>query len=1396
MPFSEADSLAELGVSAGVSADVERSVLRKQLSKAAMGVATDLSSSQLQAASRALADIVRKERTAANKSGERCTPSYLDVQQGRAVLLQRLALWVASEESNPGSPFAPANLQRVDAAQSSAPSASFSNILAAPSAIRRGLATPGELLAASSAASAAPSAPSSSQAVGTARSRLSSIAQQVLGEAAPSDAVASSRAAAPPRARSAAAVAAGSPASAAPDSSDIQSISSSADSAPQSAGVASVTALCPACGVNLGVDISTAEGLQRMNAHLDRCVGGTSKRQAGVKRRRPPGAAGTAGPGTDSDSSLFAPEPTPRARASRGQPRSPGSAYKQSATHSRVPPVKSPRARLQGAGHMIIDDTDPYQFEQRVAEWYGEQFTVEEEHAAVGPIHDGTSKPLRSSMLSDDTQFRLGAALPSALVSKLFGYQRTGLRWLLELHAANTGGVLADEMGLGKTVQIVSLLGALHHAGVSYGPHLVVVPLTVLGHWVREFHAWYPALRVVVMHDSSRAAKMDGMAYNDMLDFALSKQRCTVHIPRRRFVQGQCVQDTTVCPAATRRIQLGAESTVVITTYHALRTRISELASVPWGYVVLDEAARIRNPAAAVTLAAKRLQSPHRIAMSGSPLQNSLSELWSLFDFVQPGKLGTQAAFEVQFGRPIAAGGWANASPVQSAKAVQCAMVLRDAIRPFLLRRMKLDVQASLPPKTEQVLFCGMTPHQLGLYRAFLQGDEVEAVLRGEALAFRVIGMLQKLCNHPALFEDAPAPPARSRMRGGGRQLQYSTAHLAAGRATKSERMRSGARAWHQSGKLAVAIRVLRTWADAGHKTLLFCQGTSMLDMFEGWLHTQPDMRYLRMDGTTSSNVRQSLIDQFNSDASVRVFLLTTRVGGIGVNLTGANRVLLFDPAWNPSVDAQARERAWRVGQAKPVTVYRLVTAGTVEERVYERQLWKTLLAQRVLSNPNATQSVDSSQLRQLLALDERKVVVRDTQADVKALAERGALKVRTQEYRSESGSSAQDTSDSECDAGPAVSRGARGGTRAAAAEATDSAVLDAMFNDGDLVHAVEKTAPTSAHLAAVPRSQRMAVHSAARAAAQVAQTSLAQTGNTTRIIAAQQAAKRAGQPPGRQQPRPPKRSRGVRALRIPTSMANVTQPGWQSEAARGTTLGLRLRARLSAAMPLPQVLGMDGRVRSAVSCHFMLAHQHACRAVFQVLPVPLYTAQGSLQHLRGLGARSTAAPRKQLAPRAGYSAPADTQLEEAGYFTATGSLGPLSLSGADVLASLRSLGMTQGLPGAALPGHARREAAAAAAIVTEAAAREDRHGRTFRGAADHVAHALQARAASLQAGPFLQRMQVAMDTAGGSMSTEEVVAAFGSSMPARALKRALRKHCEQQPGTGRWQLLAQYQAM
>ena len=1045
---------------------------------------------------------------------------------------------------------------------------------------------------------------------------------------------------------------------------------------------------------------------------------------------------------------------------------------------------------------MILDDTDPYQFEQRVAEWYGEQFTVEEEHAAVGPIHDGTSKPLRSSMLSDDTQFRLGAALPSALVSKLFGYQRTGLRWLLELHAANTGGVLADEMGLGKTVQIVSLLGALHHAGVSYGPHLVVVPLTVLGHWVREFHAWYPAMRVVVMHDSSRAAKMDGMAYNDMLDFALSKQRCTVHIPRRRFVQGQCVQDTTVCPAATRRIQLGAESTVVITTYHALRTRISELASVPWGYVVLDEAARIRNPAAAVTLAAKRLQSPHRIAMSGSPLQNSLSELWSLFDFVQPGKLGTQAAFELQFGRPIAAGGWANASPVQSAKAVQCAMVLRDAIRPFLLRRMKLDVQASLPPKTEQVLFCGMTPHQLGLYRAFLQGDEVEAVLRGEALAFRVIGMLQKLCNHPALFEDAPAPPAKSRMRGGS-QLQYSAAQSAAGRATKSERMRSGARAWHQSGKLAVAIRVLRTWADAGHKTLLFCQGTSMLDMFEGWLHTQPDMRYLRMDGTTSSNVRQSLIDQFNSDTSVRVFLLTTRVGGIGVNLTGANRVLLFDPAWNPSVDAQARERAWRVGQSKPVTVYRLVTAGTVEERVYERQLWKTLLAQRVLSNPNATQSVDSSQLRQLLALDERKVVVRDTQADVKALAERGALKVRTQEYHSESDSSAQDTSDSECDAGPAVSRGARGSTRAAAAEATDSAVLDAMFNDGDLAHAVEKTAPASAHRAAVPRSQRMAVQEAARAAAQVAQTSLAQTGDATRIIAAQQAAKRDGQQPGRQQPLPPKRASGVRSLWIPTSMASMAQPGWQHETAQGTTLGLRLRARLSAVMPLPQVLGMDGRVRTAVSCRFMLAHQHTCQAVFQVLPLPLYAAEGvTLQHLRGLCARSTAAPRRQMTQQAGYAPSTDARLEEAGYFTATGSPGPSSLSGADVLASLRSLGMTQGLPDAALPGHARREAAAAAAIVTEAAAQTDRHGRTFRGAADSVARTLQARAAGVEAGPFLPRMQVAMDTAGGSMSTEEVVAAFGSSMPARALKRALRTHCEQQADTGRWQLLPQYQAM
>ena len=323
--------------------------------------------------------------------------------------------------------------------------------------------------------------------------------------------------------------------------------------------------------------------------------------------------------------------------------------------------------------------------------------------------------------------------------------------------------------------------------------------------------------------------------------------------------------------------------------------------------------------------------------MTGAPIQNRLSELWSLFDFCFPGKLGTLPVFQAEFAVPIQVGGYANASQQQVVTAFRCATTLKDLISPFLLRRMKADVDIRLPAKTEQVLFCPMTKDQREAYRAYVHSRDVEEILEGRREALAGIDVLRKIVNHPDLLE-----------------RQTKATHADYGNAERS-------------GKQMVSMKVLGLWREQKHRALLFSQTQQMLDILEAAVAAAGYV-YRRMDGTTPVAQRMRLIDEFNSDENVFVFLLTTKVGGLGVNLTGADRVLLFDPDWNPSTDAQARERAWRIGQTKEVTVYRLVTAGTIEEKVYHRQIYKEFLTSKVLRDPKQRRFFKAKDLADLFA--------------------------------------------------------------------------------------------------------------------------------------------------------------------------------------------------------------------------------------------------------------------------------------------------------------------------------------------------------------------------------------------------------------------------------------------
>jgi DNA excision repair protein ERCC-6 len=467
---------------------------------------------------------------------------------------------------------------------------------------------------------------------------------------------------------------------------------------------------------------------------------------------------------------------------------------------------------------------------------------------------------------------------------------------------------------------------------------------------------------------------------------------------------------------------------VIVATYESLRTHKDTILPVRWDYAVLDEGHRIRNPDAEITLYIKQLQTVHRLLLSGAPIQNNLKELWSLFDFVFPGRLGTLPAFINEFVLPIRLGGYACASQMQVQMAYRCALVLRQLISPYLLRRLKKDVveMARLPKKTEQVLFCRLTPWQKQVYEAYIAGDEVRSVVAGRMQAFRAIGVLRKICNHPDILKlelgqtkIRGGPEAGGKKRGNGiRQGNIQTGGQGGGQGggqaggqgarVKSEfvgdpfaqmgeadeeadegaedgaedgsiigregegELEGGGTEtyghFERSAKLQVLNAVLPEWEHQGHRVLLFCQTVQMLNVVEGFVRRHPKRwRYLRMDGQSSIGSRQELVDTFNEDDSVFLFLLTTRVGGLGVNLTGANRVVLIDPDWNPSTDIQARERAWRLGQTRAVTVYRLITRGTIEEKIYHRQIFKQYLTNKVTNHPSAFSSSLSPPLLSLL---------------------------------------------------------------------------------------------------------------------------------------------------------------------------------------------------------------------------------------------------------------------------------------------------------------------------------------------------------------------------------------------------------------------------------------------
>ncbi|KAL7747414.1 chromatin remodeling complex Adenosinetriphosphatase [Sorochytrium milnesiophthora] len=461
---------------------------------------------------------------------------------------------------------------------------------------------------------------------------------------------------------------------------------------------------------------------------------------------------------------------------------------------------------------------------------------------------------------------------PPYVCGTMRDYQVHGLNWMISLFENGVNGILADEMGLGKTLQTISFLGYLKFFKEIPGPHLVVVPKTTLHNWKSEFAKWVPEFKVLLFHGDKEQ--------------------------RAKLVKGELLaNDLEVCVAS----------------YEMCLLEKAHFKKISWSYIVIDEAHRIKNENSLLSQIVRLFNCRNRLLLTGTPLQNNLHELWALLNFLLPDVFSDAQDFEAWF------------EDGDQDKVEQ----LQKVLRPFLLRRVKADVEKALLPKKRINLYVGLTDLQKTWYKRILEKNlDAINVAPGKnkgqkTRLLNIVMQLRKCCNHPYLFDGAePGPP-------------YTTdKHLV-----------------DAAGKMIVLDTMLLRFKAQGSRVLIFSQMSRVLDILEdycGWR----EFDYCRIDGQTAYEDRVESIDAYNAPNSRKfIFLLTTRAGGLGINLTTADIVVMYDNDWNPQVDLQAEDRAHRIGQTKQVYVYRFVTDNTIEEKVIERATQKLQLDKMVIQN-------------------------------------------------------------------------------------------------------------------------------------------------------------------------------------------------------------------------------------------------------------------------------------------------------------------------------------------------------------------------------------------------------------------------------------------------------------
>jgi SNF2 family DNA or RNA helicase len=493
---------------------------------------------------------------------------------------------------------------------------------------------------------------------------------------------------------------------------------------------------------------------------------------------------------------------------------------------------------------------------------------------------------------SNDTAKMPTVKPPEKFKGQLRPYQLSGVSWMAFLKRFGLGACLADDMGLGKTIEFIAFLLHLKDQNMLHGPSLLICPMSVINNWKIEVKRFAPMFKVMVHHGANRNSG-------------------------NKFVQEAETHD------------------IVITTYSLAYRDEEMLAKIRWECIALDEAQNIKNSSAKQSQAVRKLNSSYRVALTGTPVENRLSELWSIMEFLNPGYLRSAQDFHNSFVIPIEK----FRSPAHTER-------LKRLIQPFVLRRLKTDptIISDLPEKIETKVFCNLTQEQATLYEAVVK-DMLEKIedsegIERKGLVLSTILRLKQVCNHPAqLLQDKSALPERS-------------------------------------GKLLRLGEMIEEVLDEGDKALIFTQFAEMGRMIKQYLQDTFAREVLFLHGGTPKKERDAMIQRFQSDKKgPALFVLSLKAGGLGLNLTAANHVFHYDRWWNPAVENQASDRAFRIGQRKNVQVHKFVCLGTMEERIDQMIEQKKELAQSVVGTGEAwLTEMSNEQLREVFKLNREAV--------------------------------------------------------------------------------------------------------------------------------------------------------------------------------------------------------------------------------------------------------------------------------------------------------------------------------------------------------------------------------------------------------------------------------------